>query len=108
MACQVPSGISNRMTAQIRGISMAVKNSNAAISMAQTADGAYGQVTSMLQRMRELAVQAANATLTTEDRAAIDAEVTQLSAEITRVVDQTKFNNKVASVLKISISDRLI
>jgi len=52
--------ISNRMTAQIRGMSMAIKNANDGISMAQTADGAYGQVTSMLQRMRELAVQAAN------------------------------------------------
>jgi len=84
--------ISNRMTAQIRGIGMAVKNSNDGISMAQTADGAYGQVTSMLQRMRELAVQAANGTMTGSDRESLQLEVKELQAEIDNVAKSTKFN----------------
>jgi len=84
--------ISNRMTSQIRGLSMAVKNANDGISMAQTADGAYGQVTSMLQRMRELAVQAANGTMTGADRESIQLEVKELQAEIDNVAKSTKFN----------------
>ena len=84
--------ISNRMTAQIRGISMAVKNSNDAISMAQTADGAYGQVTSMLQRMRELAVQASTGTMSGDDRASLQLEVKELQAEIDNVAKSTRFN----------------
>ncbi|MDP4677992.1 MAG: flagellin, partial [Burkholderiaceae bacterium] len=84
--------ISNRMTAQIRGISMAVKNSNDAISMAQTADGAYGQVTSMLQRMRELAVQASTGTMTADDRSSLQLEVKELQAEIDNVAKSTRFN----------------
>ncbi len=84
--------ISNRMTAQIRGISMAVKNSNDAISMAQTADGAYGQVTSMLQRMRELAVQASTGTMTANDRSSLQLEVKELQAEIDNVAKSTRFN----------------
>jgi flagellin len=84
--------ISNRMTAQIRGISMAVKNSNDAISMAQTADGAYGQVTSMLQRMRELAVQASTGTMSSDDRASLQLEVKELQAEIDNVSKSTRFN----------------
>jgi len=84
--------ISNRMTAQIRGIGMAVKNANDGISMAQTADGAYGQVTSMLQRMRELAVQAANGTMTNSDRESLHLEVKELQAEIDNVAKSTKFN----------------
>ena len=84
--------ISNRMTAQIRGIGMAVKNSNDAISMAQTADGAYGQVTSMLQRMRELAVQASTGTMTANDRSSLQLEVKELQAEIDNVAKSTRFN----------------
>jgi len=84
--------ISNRMTSQIRGLSMAMKNANDGISMAQTADGAYGQVTSMLQRMRELAVQAANGTMTGADRESIQLEVKELQAEIDNVAKSTKFN----------------
>jgi flagellin len=84
--------ISNRMTAQIRGMSMAIKNANDGISMAQTADGAYGQVTSMLQRMRELAVQAANGAVSGSDRESIQLEIEELKAEITNVAERTNFN----------------
>jgi len=84
--------ISNRMTAQIRGMSMAIKNANDGISMAQTADGAYGQVTSMLQRMRELAVQAANGAVSSSDRESIQLEIAELKAEINNVAERTNFN----------------
>ena len=85
--------ISNRMTAQVRGLSMAIKNANDGVSMAQTADGAYGQVTSMLQRMRELAVQAANGTMTTLDRESLQLEIEELKMEIDNVATKTHFNN---------------
>jgi len=84
--------ISTRMTAQIRGLGMAVKNANDGISMAQTADGAYNQVTSMLQRMRELAVQAANGTMSGSDRESLQLEVEELQAEIDNVAKTTRFN----------------
>jgi len=84
--------ISTRMTSQIRGLSMAVKNANDAISMSQTADGAYGQVTSMLQRMRELAVQASNGAMSSDDRASIQLEINELKAEIENVAQKTSFN----------------
>ena len=84
--------ISTRMTSQIRGLSMAVKNANDAISMSQTADGAYGQVTSMLQRMRELAVQASNGAMSTDDRSSIQLEIDELKAEIENVAQKTSFN----------------
>ena len=84
--------ISNRMSAQIRGMSMAIKNANDGISMAQTADGAYGQVTSMLQRMRELAVQAANGAVSASDRESIQLEIEELKAEISNVAERTSFN----------------
>jgi flagellin len=84
--------ISNKMTSQIRGLNQAVRNANDGISMIQTAEGATKEITSMLQRMRELAVQAANDTNTTDDRAALKAEVTQLSDEITRIATNTTWN----------------
>ena len=84
--------ISTRMTSQIRGLSMAVKNANDAISMSQTADGAYGQVTSMLQRMRELAVQASNGAMSGDDRTSIQLEIDELKAEIENVAQKTSFN----------------
>ncbi|MDP4677717.1 MAG: flagellin, partial [Burkholderiaceae bacterium] len=84
--------ISNRMTAQIRGMAMATRNANDGISMAQTADGAYGQVTSMLQRMRELSVQAATGSATNSDRESIQLEIDELKAEINNVAKQTNFN----------------
>jgi flagellin len=85
--------ISNRMTAQVRGIQMAIKNSNDAISMSQTAEGAYGQVGNILQRMRELAVQSATATMNASDRSSLQLEVDQLVEEINHIADTTNFNN---------------
>ena len=84
--------IADRMNAQIKGISVAVRNANDGISLAQTAEGALSTVTDVLQRMRELAVQAQNGSNGTSDRANLDTEYQQLSAEITRISEQTKFN----------------
>ena len=84
--------IADRMNAQVRGINVAVRNANDGISLAQTAEGALSTVTDALQRMRELAVQSINATNGTGDRANLDAEYQQLSAEITRLAAQTKYN----------------
>src|SRR5690606_11301669 len=84
--------ISERFTSQIRGLNQAVRNSNDGISLSQTAEGALGEVTNNLQRIRELAVQSANATNSTSDRAAMQQEVSQLIAEIDRVATQTNFN----------------
>jgi len=85
--------ISERFTAQINGLNQGIRNANDGISLAQTAEGALGEVTSNLQRIRELAVQAANSTNSADDRTTLQAEVTQLVAEIERVATQTKFNN---------------
>jgi len=85
--------ISNRMTAQVRGIQMAIKNSNDAISMSQTAEGAYGQVGNILQRMRELSVQSASGTMSASDRSSLQLEVDQLVEEINHIADTTNFNN---------------
>ncbi len=84
--------ISNRMTAQIRGLNQAVRNSNDAISMLQTADGATVEITSMLQRMRELAVQSANDTNGTDDRAYLDLEYSALTSEITKIATNSEWN----------------
>lgn len=84
--------IAERMNAQVKGMNVAVRNANDAISMSQVAEGALGKVSDSLQRMRELAVQSANGTNTTSDRANLDAEYQQLAAEIDRVIDSTKFN----------------
>ena len=84
--------ISERMNAQVRGLNVAARNANDGISLAQTAEGALGKVGDMLQRMRELAVQASNATNSQTDRNALDAEVTSLKDEIGRVAGATKFN----------------
>ena len=86
--------ISERMNAQIKGMNVAARNANDGISLAQTAEGALGKVGDMLQRMRELAVQSANATNSTADRSALDAEVQQLKAEIGRVASTTSFNGQ--------------
>ncbi len=87
--------ISDRMTSQIRGINQAVRNANDGISLAQTAEGAMGEITNILQRMRELAVQSANDSNSTEDRVSLQAEVTQLIAEIDRIAETTEFNGRV-------------
>lgn len=84
--------IGDRMTAQIRGSNQAARNANDGISLAQTAEGALAEVTNNLQRIRELAVQSANPTNSVSDRASLQAEVTQLTREITRVATQTQFN----------------
>jgi flagellin len=84
--------ISERMNAQVRGLTVAARNANDGISLSQTAEGALAKIGDMLQRMRELAVQSANATNSTTDRAALQAEVDQLKSEIGRVATTTKFN----------------
>ena len=84
--------IASRFTAQINGLNQAARNANDGISLAQTAEGALGEVTNNLQRIRELAVQSANSTNSASDRASLDAEATQLISEITRVASQTSFN----------------
>jgi flagellin len=84
--------IADRMNAQVRGINVAIRNANDGISLAQTAEGALATATDVLQRMRELAVQAQNGSNGTSDRANLDTEFQQLSAEITRIAQQTKFN----------------
>lgn len=83
--------IAERFTAQIRGYNQAVRNSNDAISLAQTAEGTLQEVANALQRIREIAVQAVNATNSADDRLSLQQEVTQLQAEIKRV-STTKFN----------------
>ncbi len=84
--------IAERMSAQVRGNTVAIRNANDAISLSQTAEGAIGKVGDMLQRMRELAVQSANSTNSTADRDNLQSEYTQLSSEITRTIDTTRFN----------------
>ena len=84
--------ISNKMTAQIRGLNQSVRNANDGISMIQTAEGALTEVTNMLQRMRELAVQSANDTNTSSDRFALDLEYQQLGREISRIATNTQWN----------------
>jgi flagellin len=84
--------ISERFTTQIRGLNQAQRNANDGISLAQTAEGALAEVGNNLQRIRELAVQASNGTNSQGDRDALNAEVTQLKAEIQRVAEQTTFN----------------
>jgi flagellin len=84
--------ISNKMTAQIRGLNQAIRNANDGISLLQTAEGATTEITNMLQRMRELAVQAANDTYTAADRSAMSAEVSELQDEINRIGNNTEWN----------------
>ena len=86
--------ISERMNTQVRGLTVGARNSNDGISLAQTAEGSLGKVGDMLQRMRELAVQAGNATNSQADRDALQAEVKQLTDEVDRVAKQTSFNGK--------------
>jgi flagellin len=85
--------ISERFTAQIKGLNQGVRNANDGISLAQTAEGALGEVTNNLQRIRELAVQSSNATNTAADRTALQTEVTALLGEIQRVAEKSNFNS---------------
>jgi flagellin len=82
------------MNAQVKGMNVAIRNANDGISLAQTAEGALGRIGENLQRMRELAVQAANDTNSADDRTALDSEYKQLAAENLRVIENTKFNGQ--------------
>ena len=87
--------ISDRMTAQIRGLNQAARNAQDGISMAQTAEGALQETTNLLQRMRELSVQSANDTNTSADRTSLNAEFSELISEIDRIANNTEFNSQV-------------
>lgn len=95
--------ISDRMTAQIRGLNQAARNANDGISLSQTAEGALQESTNILQRMRELAVQSANDTNSASDRASLNDEVVQLQAELDRIAETTEFNGR--KVIDGSLSD---
>jgi flagellin len=86
--------ISDRMTTQIRGLNQAVRNSQDGVSLAQTSEAALAEISNNLQRIRELAVQSANASNSTSDRAALDLEVQQRIAEVDRIASQTSFNGR--------------
>lgn len=86
--------ISERMTAQIRGMNQAVRNANDGISLAQVAEGAMQESTNILQRMRELAIQSANSTNNSTDRQSIQSEITQLKSEMDRIALNTEFNGQ--------------
>lgn len=94
--------IGNKMTAQVRGLNQAVRNANDAISMIQTAESATQEITNMLQRMRELAVQAANDTYTADDRVSLELEYNQLHEEINRIAGNTQWNGM--NLLDVSAS----
>ena len=95
--------IAERMTSQIKGMAVAGRNANDAISLAQTAEGALGKIGESLQRMRELSVQSANSTNSSTDRANLDEEYQALAKEVTRVIDGTKFNGN--NLLNASATD---
>ncbi len=86
--------ISNRMTSQINGIGVAMRNANDGISIAQTAEGAMQESTNILQRMRDLSLQSANGSNSAEDRGAMQKEITSLNAELTRISDTTSFGGQ--------------
>ncbi|WP_275544684.1 flagellin [Pseudomonas sp. Marseille-Q0931] len=86
--------ISNRLTSQINGLNVAVKNANDGISIAQTAEGAMQESTNILQRMRELALQSANGSNSAEDRASLQSEYSQLTTELTRIANTTTFGGR--------------
>jgi flagellin len=86
--------IAERMSSQVRGMNVAVRNANDGISMAQTAEGALGKSSDILQRMRELAVQAANASNSDSDKTSLDNEFEQLSLEVQRVYSSTTYNSR--------------
>ena len=95
--------IADRMTSQIRGMTVATRNANDGISMSQTAESAMGQLTDLFQRMRDLAVQAKNtAAVSSDDRSKLQTEFKQLGQEVKRIIDNTKYNGK--QLLKGSLS----
>ncbi len=85
-------GIASRMTAQVNGFTQAMRNANDAVSLVQTAEGAMDEISENLQHIRRLAIQSANSTNSADDRASLQAEVTQRLAEIERIANQTQFN----------------
>ncbi len=87
-------GIAERFTSQIKGVNQAARNANDGISLAQTGEGALSSASTILQRVRELAVQSANATNSSSDRAALNAEVGQLTSELDRIAKTTQFNGQ--------------
>lgn len=97
--------IAERMSTQVRGMNVAIRNSNDGISLSQTAEGALGKTADALQRMRELAVQARNATNDTTDKAALDKEYKELGKEIGRVLAGTTFNGK--AILGVDAGDQV-
>jgi flagellin len=84
--------IASSMTAQVRGMNQAIRNANDGISMAQTAEGGLGEITNMLQRVRELAVQSASGTYSDTDRTNLQSEVTELTGQITSILSNSEFN----------------
>jgi flagellin len=94
--------IATRMDAQARGMNVAIRNANDGISLVQTAEGALGKVSNILQRMRELAVQAVNSTNSAADRTSTDAEYLQLASEASRTLAGTQFNGQ--SILQTSVA----
>ncbi len=86
--------ISNQFTSQVRGLNQAIRNANDGISVAQVAEGALGETTNLLQRIRELSIQSANATNGTNERNALQAEVSALTAEIDRIANTTSFGSR--------------
>ena len=88
------TAIASRITSQIQGLNQSIRNSNDAISLAQTAEGALVEIENMLQRMRELAVQSETGTNTADDRGYMDDEFEQLKTEITRIAQATQFNSQ--------------
>jgi len=98
--------ISSKMESQVRGLQMSVKNANDAISVTQTAEGAMQEINDILQRMRELSVQASSDTNDAQDRVYLQDEISQLSDEIDRIATTTQFNN--INVLDGGFSDKKI
>ncbi|MCC6828107.1 MAG: flagellin FliC [Novosphingobium sp.] len=96
--------IATSMTSQVRGMSQAIRNANDGIALAQTADGGLNEVTNMLQRVRELAVQSKSGTYSADDRTNLQGEVTQLQAQIDDVLTNTKFNG-VTLFSKVAATD---
>ncbi|RMG98357.1 MAG: flagellin, partial [Chloroflexi bacterium] len=86
--------ISNKLTSQINGLTVAIRNANDGISLAQTAEGALQESTNILQRMRDLAIQSANGSNSSSERAALQQEVAQLKQELNRIADTTAFGGR--------------
>ena len=103
-----PAGlaVSTKFVAQITGSNVAANNSSDAIAMIQTADGAMGEISNLMQRMRELAVQAATETYSTSDMSQMDTEYQELELEVVRIVEQTKWNT--ISVLDGKAEDQVV